>query len=505
MLAINDTTTTVTRVSDTALLSWTLRASLAGPGNVQIVYYYAIASVALSADSVTFELSSAAVATICLDFGISGADTSVPFDPNVGIPNKNFGSSTTATLMYNTSNPTDFLIILEGFCAQGAAGSGSPSGFTAVNGGNVRPSNCAAEGFQSVIYDEIVSTAQSSSSVTWPFETASSPFAVIGDAIQSAPGPLSASVTAGSNAVDIGQLASFSCIGTGGLPPYTYSWAFGDGSTGSGASTTHVYNTPGTISVTCTVTDNVGTTANGAVQLTVNSRMTLTSVTCAGPFITNQGSSCNVTVTDSSPGTFSTPAGTLVLSQIGVTGTFTACILGGTSASATCSSSFTASTVGTATITASYPGDSTHASSSGATPITVNSALSITFFTASLTIVDPGEKVTFTVTTIGGYGTLSYSYANLPAGCLSTNSTILSCYPTSSGNYGVKVTVTDRAGESATSKVSVTVGPQRVLGLPQTTGLAVIFGAIAGVVVIAILSAFIAVRRRKRSQSPTAP
>jgi len=212
-----------------------------------------------------------------------------------------------------------------------------------------------------------------------------------------------------------------------------------------------------------------------------------------------------VTVTDNSPGTFITPAGTLVLSQTGVTGTFTACILGGTSASATCSSTFTASTVGTATITASYPGDSTHASSSGATPITVNSALSITLFTASLTRVDPGEKVTFTVTTIGGYGTLSYSYANLPAGCLSTNSTILSCYPTSSGNYDVKVTVTDRAGESATSKVSVTVGPQRVLGLPQTTGLAVIFGAIAGVVVIAILSAFIAVRRRKRSQSPTAP
>src|SRR5712664_96062 len=287
IIAINDTTTTVTSVSDTAPLSWIFRARQTEPGNVQIVYYYAIASAPLFADSVTFGLSSAAVATICVDFGISGADTSVPFDPNVGMPNKNSGSSTTASLMYNTSNPNDFLIILEGFCAQGAAGSGSPPGFTPINGGGVRPSNCVAEGFQSVIYYEIVSTTQSSSSVTWPFDTAISPFAVIGDAIQSAPGPLSASVTAGSNTVDVGQLTSFSCTGTGGLPPYTYSWAFGDGSTGSGASTTHIYNTPGTMSVICIVTDSLGTTANEAVQLMVNPRTTLTSVTCAAPFIIN--------------------------------------------------------------------------------------------------------------------------------------------------------------------------------------------------------------------------
>ena len=419
MLAINDTTTTVTPPSDTASLSWTPRASLKELPNVQIVYYYAIASVPLSADSVTFGLSSA-VAAVCLGFGVSGADTSAPFDPNVGMPNKNSGSSSTATLEYDTSNPNDLLIVLEGFCAQGAAGSGSPSGFTLVNGGNVRPSNCAAEGFQSVIYSEIVSTTQSSStnSVTWTFDTAISPFAVIGDAIQSAPGP------------------------------------------------------------------------------------TLTSVTCAGPFIANRGSTCNVTVIDNSPGTFITPTGTVGLSQTGVTGTFTACILVGTSASATCSSIFTASTNGTVAITASYPGDSTHTSSTGTTSIAVSSALSITFFTASPTMLDPGEKVTFTVTTSGGDGALSYSYANLPASCLSVNATSLSCYPTSSGNYRVTVTVTDRAMESANATAIITVGPQRVLGLPQAIGLAVIIGAIAGTGGVVVLSVAIALRRKKGRQAP---
>src|SRR5712664_72534 len=72
MLAINDTTTKVTSVADTASLLWSLRASQAGPANVQIFYYYAIAYAQLSTDSVTFGLSSAAVATVCQDFGISG-------------------------------------------------------------------------------------------------------------------------------------------------------------------------------------------------------------------------------------------------------------------------------------------------------------------------------------------------------------------------------------------------------------------------------------------------
>src|SRR5207244_9769325 len=145
-------------------------------------------------------------------------------DPNVVMPDKNSGLSTTATLKYNTSNPNDLLMVLEGFCAQGAAGSGSPSGFSLVNAGNVRSSsNCPADGFQSATYSEIVSTTQSSSDVSWPFHTAVSPFAVIGDAIQSAPGPLSASVPAGSDAVDVGQLASFSSADAGGSPPYPHS------------------------------------------------------------------------------------------------------------------------------------------------------------------------------------------------------------------------------------------------------------------------------------------
>ena len=401
MLAINDTTTTiVSPPTDTASLSWTLRASQKGPSNVQVFYYYAIASTSLPPDSVTFSLSSGAVATACQDFGISGADINAPFDPNRGMPTENGGNSTSASLTYNTYNPNDFLIILQGFCAEGGAGSGSPSGFTFINS-NARAisSNCAANFFQTAAYFKPVSAVQSSNVVSWQFDGHDSPFAVIGDAIQSTPGPLIVSATAGSNVVDVGQQASFTCAPVGGLPPYTYSWTFGDGTTGVGASLSHIYSSSGTMTVGCTVTDTLGTTATDHTDVTV--------------------------VTDPS----------------------------------------------------------------------------ITAFTASPASLDAGEKVTLDVSTSGGYGALSYSYANLPGGCLSTNATSLSCYPTSGGDYRVTVTITDRAGESANATVGITIGPQRVLGLPRAVGLAVIVGAILGISAIVILSVALVLRKKRRQAS----
>ena len=402
LLVVNDTTTHVTSVTDNESLVWTLRASEVGPASVQAFVYYAISSATLSGDNLTFILNSGRVATVCQAFGIAGADTNAPFDPNMNMPNENGGILTTNSVTFNTNNPKDFLIILQGFCAQGAAGSGSPSGFTTIVGSgsaHVTSNNCASNSLQSNTFYKIVTATQSSNVVSWPFDTQDSPFAIIGDAIESTPGALSASVLAGSNSVDVGQLVSFSCAGVGGVSPYAYSWTFGDGSSGTGVSSSHTYTASGMMNVVCTVTDSLGTRAT--TQL-----LTL--------------------------------------------------------------------------------------------PVYMDP--SIISFTATPAGPDLGQKITFVVSTSGGNGSLTYSYSNLPTGCSSTNSSSFSCTPTSSGTYEVTATVIDQGNEAANSTARVSIGPSRVLGLPEAMGLAVVFGAILGIGAVAILTVVIAIRRKKGTQ-----
>lgn len=50
----------------------------------------------------------------------------------------------------------------------------------------------------------------------------------------------------------------------------TYGWAFGDGTAGTGATTSHVYEQAGTFTVTLTVTDNLGLTGSTTRNVTVS-------------------------------------------------------------------------------------------------------------------------------------------------------------------------------------------------------------------------------------------
>src|SRR5713226_4818 len=66
---------------------------------------------------------------------------------------------------------------------------------------------------------------------------------------------------------------------SGGVPPYSASWDFGDGGAGAGNAPSHQYNLPGNFVATATVTDSKGTSAQASLPVssrTVTGRWTVT-------------------------------------------------------------------------------------------------------------------------------------------------------------------------------------------------------------------------------------
>ncbi len=84
-----------------------------------------------------------------------------------------------------------------------------------------------------------------------------------------------ATVSANVTQTVVGSDVTFTSSGSGGTGALTYSWSFGDGSSGLGATVTHAYSTVGNYTVTVWVNDSVG----GSVEdrLTVEVTRTVTS------------------------------------------------------------------------------------------------------------------------------------------------------------------------------------------------------------------------------------
>ncbi len=113
----------------------------------------------------------------------------------------------------------------------------------------------------------------------------------------SPPALLTASALASPTLVDLGQSITFNCSGTGGVPPLSYSWTFGDAQTGTGSSASHTYTSAGTYTATCTTTDSQGVKATATATAAVNTDPSATLSPAALSIL--QGQSVSLTVSAS--------------------------------------------------------------------------------------------------------------------------------------------------------------------------------------------------------------
>ena len=173
-------------VSDTAGLAWSLRAQATarndgttGTDRDQLAEFWALSANPLVNDSITESILGCASIQYggeyngLMTFGISGANTTSPFDANSSVPatsSDNFSANTSVQL--STNNPADMIIgaVLHGTAALPTPG----SGFTLItsSGGGAN----AAE-------YETVTTAESNATVSFQFST-SSYWEMVADAVQ---------------------------------------------------------------------------------------------------------------------------------------------------------------------------------------------------------------------------------------------------------------------------------------------------------------------------------
>jgi PKD repeat protein len=251
---------------------------------------------------------------------------------------------------------------------------------------------------------------------------------------------LSTNVTMGTAPLSV----SFEGEARGGIAPYTYLWAFGDGSaTVTGNATAHTYSTPGAFEATVTVVDGAGATTQAHVALLAGSPSgALTASASAfvssgrAPFLASFAASA---VGGTAPYVFSwnfgdgsaDVNGSLVAHLYAQTGTFLATL---------------SVADGDGNVTTAHAVVSVLGSEVGA--FEVNASTSVTSGVAPLT-------VGFNATVTGGVAPYLYlwSFGN---GSASTEVEPVVTY-TAAGSYSASLVVTDATGATALSYVSVQV------------------------------------------------
>jgi len=259
--------------------------------------------------------------------------------------------------------------------------------------------------------------------------------------------PLSTTFTYSPSSPQVGQQITFTASASGGTTPYSFSWSFGDGSTGTGSSATHAYSSAGSFTVILTVKDS------SSPQQTATSQQSVIVSSPPPPLTTS------FTYSPSSP-------------QTGQQVTFTASASGGTGPYTFGWSFGDGSTGSGYSVTHTFSLAGTYAvvltvKDSSSPQQTVLSQQSVTVsspppaLTASFTFSPSSPQVeqlvSFSSSASGGTSPYSYSWS-FGDGSTGTGSSVTRTY-SSAGSFTVTLTVKDSGSpqQTVTSQQTVSV------------------------------------------------
>ena len=288
---------------------------------------------------------------------------------------------------------------------------------------------------------------------------------------------LTAQLAASPTATDVGRSVSFMASASGGSGSYTYAWAFGDGATASTAVAAHAYGSAGTFTVKVWVNDSGGASVAPLSTLTVNP----------------------LPAASASPATTTTDVGVTVALIGRATGgtaplTYQWSFFDGSSATIQ-SPTHTYGQAGTFAVVLTVT-DAVGATSTSTVFVAVN-ALPAATAKASTNAPNAGEMLTFTGSVVGGTGPYTYAWTFGEGGTDNTQNPTHAY--TAAGTYTVTLKVTDSAGVSSTSTLTVVAGPPG--GAVAFTS-AIAYSAIAFVIGAVLTGLVIILLRRRRKKEP---
>ncbi len=164
-------------ISDTSHLSWSVRQTETATLGTNYEWY-ALASSALTNDQITVASNTATTGNLdIVAFGVSGANTVSPFDPNSALPTNTVDSSSTTTgnVAITTSNANDMIIVM-------GAVSSTPTSFSSTTMNII----AQAAGSRAVIAGNAFVTSTKSAAVYGFSWSSSNTWVFFGDALKEA-------------------------------------------------------------------------------------------------------------------------------------------------------------------------------------------------------------------------------------------------------------------------------------------------------------------------------